>query len=202
MNDNKMDQNDLDYRTLRKIQQMEKNSPTLTKIDPDFYDEMSKYLKNLDARMEKKSSSKKDELLKEELQNIKKIATSIYEYREKKILMSAIIKARGGNPDLRNLVDVEIKLFDSIFELMKQSRDRLLNRKQEEKLEKNEKKPEKKQEEKQINTNPIVMVTEHIPEFMGTDKKKYNLRKDDIISLPEDMQNTLYKRGVVRKLKY
>jgi DNA replication initiation complex subunit (GINS family) len=162
---------------------------------------MSKYLKTLDNRIEKKSSSVKDDLLIEEIQNIRKIALSIYEYREKKILMSAIIKARGGNPNIKNLVDDEKKLFNSIFEMMKQYRNKLLDKKIDEKTEKNQVKTENNQVEKQINSNPIVMVKENIPEFIGTDKKKYNLRKDDVLSLPEDMQNTLNKRGVVRKLK-
>jgi DNA replication initiation complex subunit (GINS family) len=196
-----MNQEDIDYRTLRKIQQLEKNSPTLSKIDPNFYVEMAKYLKDLDKRIEKKTSAVKDQLLMDEIQNIKKIAISVYEYREKKILLSAITKARGGNPDLKNLVDEEKKLYESIYELMKHYRYRLLLKKPDNISEKDIDKIDNKKEEKPVNTNPIVMVKENIPEFIGTDKKKYNLRKNDVLSLPEDMQKTLYKRGVVRKLK-
>ncbi|MCK4902769.1 MAG: hypothetical protein KAS76_05360, partial [Thermoplasmatales archaeon] len=59
----------------------------------------------------------------------------------------------------------------------------------------------KKTEEKQENSNPIVRVNQDVPEFIGTDEKKYNLRKNDLISLPEDMSETLSKRGVVEKIK-
>ena len=117
-----MNQEDIDYRTLRKIQQIEKNSPTLSKIDPNFYIEMSKYLKNLDKRTGKKPSSVKDQLLMDEIQNIKKIAISIYELREKKILLAAVSKARGGNPELTNMTDEEKNLYESVLNNMQDTR--------------------------------------------------------------------------------
>ena len=58
----------------------------------------------------------------------------------------------------------------------------------------------KKSEEKQKNLNPIVRVTQDMPEFIGTNEKKYNLRKNDILSLPKDMHDMLCKRGAVKKI--
>lgn len=197
-----MDAGEINYKTLRKIQQMEKNSPTLTKIDSDFYDALSSYLKYLDDRVEKETSSQKQMLLRDEIKNTNKIATSIYEQREKKILLASISKARGGNPDLENLVSVERNLFESLLQLMMQTRKELLKNKS-----KGDKKEEiktvesEKENRKHENTNPIVMVKEDIPEFIGTDKKKYNLRRGDVISLPKDMSDTLSKRDVVKELK-
>ena len=60
---------------------------------------------------------------------------------------------------------------------------------------------ENEEDEKQENTNPIVQVTQNIPEFIGTDTKKYNLRKGDVISMPQDMSNALSKRGAVQEIK-
>lgn len=193
-----MDIAEINYKTLRKIQQMEKNSPVLTKIGSDFYTVLSKYLKYLDSRLEKESSSQKQMLLKEEIQNTKKIVTNIYEQREKKILLAAISKARRGNPDLKNLVNAEKNLFNSILEMMIQSRRELLNKKLQE-----EKKTVKseKESEKQENANSIVRVVQDIPEFIGTDTKKYNLRRGDVVSLPGDMGDTLSKRGAVKEIK-
>ena len=45
-----------------------------------------------------------------------------------------------------------------------------------------------------------IRVIEDIPEFIGTNEKKYNLRKNDILSLPDDMFEMLNRRGVVRKI--
>jgi len=197
-----MEEEGINYKTLRKIQQTEKTSPTLTSITPGFYSDLSEYLKNLDERFEKESNSQKQMLLRDEIQNTRKISTSIYEQREKKILLAAISKARGGEPDLKNLVDEEKKLFDSTLQNMNETREKLLNKKTEnkEKPQQEAVKSEEKKEEK-INTNPIVLVTNDIPEFIGTDENKYILKKGDVLSLPRDMSETLSKRGMMKEVK-
>jgi DNA replication initiation complex subunit (GINS family) len=197
-----MEEEGINYKTLRKIQQTEKASPTLTAINQSFYIDLSEYLKNLEDRLEKESNSQKKMLLRDEIQNTKKIVTNIYEQREKKVLLAAISKARGGDPNLKNLVDEEKKLFDSTLQTMNETREKLLNKKTEniEKPSKETAKTKEKKEE-QTNTNPIVMVTNDIPEFIGTDANKYVLKKGDVLSLPEDMSETLSKRGMVKEVK-
>jgi DNA replication initiation complex subunit (GINS family) len=197
-----MDEEEINYKVLRKIQQMEKNSPTLTKISSDFYDASSNYLKYLNDRLEKEKSSQKGTLLRDEIQNTDKIITNIYEHREKKILLAAVTKVRSGNPNLENLLEIEKNLFDSILQLMTSTREDIIKNKS--KSDNNEEKKVneiKEGEKEQGNINPIVMVKEDIPEFIGTDMKKYNLRKGDIISLPKDMNDTLSKRDVVKEVK-
>jgi DNA replication initiation complex subunit (GINS family) len=199
-----MEEDEINYRTLRKIQQMEKNSPVLTELKPDFYNVLLEFLKNLDNRLDRETTTQKQILLKDEIQNTKKIATNIYEQREKKILLAAISKARGGNPDLKNMIDVEKNLFDPVLNLMLDSRKKIIEIKTKENKSNNTKTvepEEEKTEEKQENSNPIVRVTQDIPEFIGTDEKKYNLRNNDVVSLPEDMSDMLSKRGVVEKIK-
>ena len=183
---------------------MEKNSPVLTELKPDFYNVLLEYLKNLDNRLDRETTTQKQILLKDEIQNTKKIATNIYEQREKKILLAAISKARGGNPDLKNMIDVEKNLFDPVLNLMLDSRKKIIEIKTKENKSNDTKTvepEEEKTEEKQENSNPIVRVTQDIPEFIGTDEKKYNLRNNDVVSLPEDMSDMLSKRGVVEKIK-
>jgi DNA replication initiation complex subunit (GINS family) len=200
-----LEEEEISYKTLRKIQQMEKNSPVLTEIFSNFYLNLTKFLNDLNNRLKDEKSSQKQTLLADEIQNIKKIAINIYEQREKKVIFTAISKARGGNPDLKNMVDEEKKLFNSIFEIMEKSREKFLENKIE-KIEKDveTKKEENEEQEEKVenieNPNTIVKVNENIPEFIGTDKKKYNLRLDDVLSVPEDMSQILLKKGVVEKL--
>jgi DNA replication factor GINS len=200
-----MDEDEINYRNLRKIQELEKNSPILTSIDNSFYNELKKYLDVLDNRLKDESSSQKETLLKDEISNTKKIAKNIYEQREKKILLAAVTKARGGNPDLKNMIEIEKNLFNSILNLMEKSRKHLfeedLGENKPVEPKKNETKEEPKPVSKESNTNPIIRVTEDIPEFVGTNEKKYNLKKNDILSIPEDMSDMLSKRGVVDKIK-
>ena len=199
-----MNANEINYKTLRRIQEMEKKSPSLTRIEPNFYNDLSKYLENLNDRLGKESSPQKQMLLKVEIRDTNKIVTSIYEMREKKILLATISKARGGNPNLKNLVDVEKDLFESTLELMTQMRKQVLEKKSKGSTEK-EKTVEPKKEDKknggQENSKPVVRVTKSIPKFIGTDMKEYNLRGGDVLSLPADMRDMLLKRGVVKEIK-
>jgi len=195
-----MEEDEINYRTLRKIQQMEKNSPSLTELKTGFYKDLSEYLENLNNRLKKEESSQKQILLKDEIQNTKKIAINIYEQREKKILLATISKARGGNPDLKNMEDIEKNLFESVLDLTLKSRKKVLETETGENKS-NDAEPVEPKEEKQEKSNPIVRVAEDVPEFIGTDEKKYNLRKNDAISLPEDMADMLSKRGVVERMK-
>lgn len=205
---------EINYRTLRKIQQMEKNSSILTDLDNDFYKNLEKYILDLNNRLESESDEHKKRLLNEEIENTKKIITSIYEQREKKILLTAISKARGGKPDLKFMVNVERDFFDSILKLIDTFRSKILENKKTMvicKIKSDVVNNEIKKENKIINNNeikilknrnlnPIIRVIKDIPNFVGTDEKKYTLKKNDIVSLPEDMKEMLLKRKVVEKL--
>jgi len=200
-----MKEDDINYRILREIQQMEKNSPILTELKTNFYIDLSKYLEELKNRLQNESSSQKQTLLKGEIENTEKIVINIYELREKKILLAAISKARGGNPEIKNMINIEKNLFNSILNVLITTRGQFLknesivNEKTEPKQELVE--PDKSELNKK-NSNPIVRVTEDIPEFIGTNEKKYSLRKNDILSLPEDMCEMLSRRGVVKKINH
>jgi len=198
---------EINYKTLRRIQEIEKNSPILSDIKPDFYNTFTGYLKDLNKRFDLEKSSQKKMLINDEIENIKKIGINIYEQREKKILLAAISKVRGGNPDLKNIIQDEKILFDSVYELILKSRNSALEIekvKEEKEIKFIESKDitinENKKEVKQENPNPIIRINQDIPEFIGTDGKKYNLKKNDIISLQDNMSNMLIKRGAAEKI--
>jgi len=200
---------EINYRTLRKIQEIEKNSPVLSELKPDFYKAFIGYLKILNKRLDLEKSSQKQILIRDEIENIKKIGINIYENREKKILLAAISKARGGNPDLKNIIQEEKILFDSVYDLLLKLRKSALEIEKlpEEKENNNIKLDEipvnkNKNEEIQENLNPIIRITQDIPEFIGTDRKKYNLKKNDIISLEDNMGNMLIKKGAAEKINH
>ncbi len=217
-----MDAEELSYKTLRKIQQSERQSPTLTHIHPEFYPELSRYLSRLHNRLEKENTPQKQMLLHEELQNIEKIARNIYEHREKKLILAAVSKARGGSPSLKNMVREEKTFFQNLLNLIFDARSSILDQnpgeqtnevKKEIPKEPNDFKehrtPEQQQEtapvqqEKELrepNTHPLIRVLKEMPSFVGTDTKTYHLNKGDILSIPEDMAEMLVKRKVAQKL--
>jgi DNA replication factor GINS len=202
-----MKEDEINYRTLREIQQMEKKSPILTELKSAFYIDISKFVEELKSRLQDESSSQKLTLLNEEIENIQKIAINIYELRERKILLTAITKTRGGSPDIKNMTNTEKKLYESILNLLDTSRNNLFKNEsnEKEKIENEEKsfqpkKIDEKPKENNKNPNPIVRVIKDVPEFIGTNEKRYNLRKNDILSLPEDMCEMLDRRGVIKKI--
>ncbi len=196
-----MEASEISYKTLRRIQQLEKTSPLLTKIDVNFYHKLSEYLKNLESVLEQEENAQKIKLFNDEIQNAKKIAFGIYELREKKIVQAALSKVRGGKPDLKNVLDIEKKLYESLVEQIILSRKKILEEKSVEVKKDKSKTVTLKKEEIKRNTNPIVRVLEDIPEFVGTDMKTYSLRKNDVLTVSKEMSGPLVKRGVVKQIK-
>ena len=191
----------ISYKTLRKIQQAEQTSSLLTRIPPGFYQDLSSYLQNLERSIEREENQLKRKLFTEEIHNTKKIVTSIYELREKKIIQAALAAARGANIDVTSFLENEKKLYDNVVEQIKDARKEV--------LEQPESQPEKKhsqaldipQGKRTPNTNPIVRVFEDTPAFIGTDGRTYSLRKEDVLSLPSQMSEPLVKKQVVKQIK-
>ena len=106
-----MEANEISYKTLRRIHQLEKTSQLFIKIGVNFYHKLSEYLKNLESIIEQEENSQKIKLFNDEIQNTKKLAFGIYELREKKIVQAALSKVHGAKPDLKNALDIEKKLY-------------------------------------------------------------------------------------------
>jgi len=201
-------EDEISYKSLRKIKKNKKNSPILSELYAGFYEDLFKHIQMLDERLGKESSSQKEILLNEEVENIKKIALNVYEQREKKILLAAVSKARGGKPDLKNMLIVEKKLYTSVLENLEKSRKNILGKKID-KNERNEKNNDRELEkevevepidENIDNSNPVLLIKQNIPEFIGTDTKSYNLSKNDVVSMPEDMCEMLVKRKKAERI--
>jgi len=193
---------EISYKTLRRLQQGEQTSSVLTKINVNFYQDLSSYIKTIEQSVESEKNPLKLKLFAEEAQNTKKIANSIYELREKKIVQAALATARGAAPDLRNLLDIEKKLYNTLVEQIAFSRREIF----EEPIDGHSKthpasQPVVDQPKCNPNTNPIVRVLADTPEFIGTDEKTYLLCKEDVLSLPREMTEPLLKKEVVKQVK-
>lgn len=196
------DHEEINYKTLRRIQQAEQTASGLTKIDASFYRDVAAYVKNLEQSIENEKNPSKLKLFSDEISNTKKIISSIYELREKKIVHTALSTVRSGTPDLKNLLDVEKKLFDSLVEQICSSRQEVF----EDSTPSPQTKPLPSQPVEPLpvrepNTNPVVRVVEDTPEFVGTDEKTYALRKEDVLSMPSETAGPLLKKGVVKQVK-
>jgi DNA replication factor GINS len=192
---------EISYKTLRRLQQGEQTSSVLTKINVNFYQDLSLYMKTLERSIEDEKNPLKLKLFTDEIQNTKKIANSIYELREKKIVQAALATARGATPDLKNLLDEEKKLYSTLVEQIMISRKEIFEEPTDHRQKKQPAVPLVDQPKRDSNTNPIVRVLEDTPEFIGTDGKAYSLRKEDVLSLPSEMNELLQKKKVVTQIK-
>ena len=90
------------YETLFELLRIEKNREDLQKLSPTFFDEVLIYLNDKRRTFESKQSqetlfvSDEKEKTRLEIDNIKKILKDLYDKREKKIVSTAIGKARTG----------------------------------------------------------------------------------------------------------
>ena len=198
-----MDKDEINYKTLRKIQQIEEKTSILSKIDSEIYLNFSKYINNLNLRFENEKNEQRKIILKNEINNTKRIIKNIYDQREKKILLTIMSKVRGGDPNLKNLIKSEKILFESILEIVISMRQKIIENKIVKKDRSNNKKSNKKKNDDKIinENNKIFLVKENIPEFIGTDTRRYNLRKNDIITLPKNTSNLLLKRQMAKEIK-
>ena len=198
-----MDKDEINYKTLRKIQQIEEKTSILSKIDSEIYLNFSKYINNLNLRFENEKNEQRKIILKNEINNTKKIIKNIYDQREKKILLTIMSKVRGGDPNLKNLIKSEKILFESILEIVISMRQQIIENKIVKKDRSNNKKSNKKKNDDKIinDNNKIFLVKENIPEFIGTDTRRYNLRKNDIITLPKNTSKLLLKRQMAKEIK-
>ncbi|MBS3802615.1 MAG: hypothetical protein KGY65_07690, partial [Candidatus Thermoplasmatota archaeon] len=224
-----MDDEEITYKTLRKIQQAEKNSPQITQINKEFYDNVTVFLNQLEKRLVDEKKPQKQMLLAEESQNIEKIIRNIYEHREKKIMLAAISKARGGNPGIKYLLPEEKMFFDELYhnivlfrkkiftnhskeiepdkEATSQSKPNRSTSKTEPNAEKNTEKQDdpihktKNAKPQKDNTNPILRILENIPSFVGTNNQTYTLYKGDVISMPPDMAKMLLNKKAAKKIR-
>jgi DNA replication factor GINS len=213
-----MDDDEFDYKTLRKIQESEKQSPMITKIPKTFYAEVSVFLKTLQDQFEKETKQKRKMIIADEIQNIEKIVINIYEQREKKIIIAAMSRIRGGNPSVNNLLDTELTLFETLQDVLKNARDTILSKEKEvvsegrsdDRLAQNGRQEKKtmtpasdkvrKKESIPTNDHAFVTITKDMPTFVGTDTKQYTIKRGDVLSIPPQMADMLIKRRIAEKI--
>jgi DNA replication initiation complex subunit (GINS family) len=184
----------LTYEELRKIEQLERNTPELIKLDSSFYGSLHEHIKNLEEKLQLEqktnSGSRKAMLLINEIKNTKRLSQGIYERREKKIVQGALAVVRGGTPQLKYLTELEKHFYEKLLSTLQEGRRMIIEEKQ------------KNKDENKDETRIMVRVLQDIPQFVGNNMKKYTLKEEDVVTLPNDIGKILIKRGVVEKIKH
>lgn len=114
------------YENVRQLQIKEMKSSSLTRLDPNFYESFIQHLSDLEADYAKLSNSGKNKtelvILGEEIHKLKSLLSSMYERRERKLIFLAQVEARGGQPNTRNLTDLERELYEGMVSVLTNTR--------------------------------------------------------------------------------
>jgi DNA replication initiation complex subunit (GINS family) len=122
------------YETLFELRRIEKTREDLQKLNPTFFDDVLVYINDKKALFDSKqgqsrlfASDEKDKM-RLEIENIRKILKELYDTRERKIVNSAINKARTGLMIINtaNMLPCERLLFDSVGMVLSEFRKNIL----------------------------------------------------------------------------
>jgi DNA replication initiation complex subunit (GINS family) len=184
----------LTYEELRKIEQLERSTPDLVKLDSHFYRELRDHIENLEEKLhlEQKTNigSRKSMLLINEIKNTKRLTQGIYERREKKIVQGALAAARGGTHHLKYLTQLEKNFYEKLLGTLQEGRRLIIEEKHQNNSDKTD------------DPRVIIRVLQDIPQFVGHNMKKYTLKEEDVATLPPDIAEILIERGVAEKIKH
>ena len=170
------------FEFIRKIHREEQREAKLTRIPEDFYEKARLYLEEKRKLAEKQ----KDKGASFEVRNVERLIEDIYNRRETKMIHLALITARTGIPP-QNLLEVEKEFFESLVDMLRKQRERVLNI-----LFKKTKVTEKEKKEGMVK----VTFTEDIPEFIGADLKTYGpFKKGETAEIPRKNAELLIESG-------
>jgi DNA replication initiation complex subunit (GINS family) len=181
----------LDYDELRKIYRLEVKSPKLTKLNPDFYKELKKFLVDERKRYTEEMEESFSPTSIKKFETLKKMIEKIREIRTKKCLNLCLMYSRTNDFEEEGLIDFEVDFAKGIIKLIDKQNEHSLN------IFGVSKKNKK--------TDNLVMAKvkfiESIPAFIGADLKEYGpFEKEQVCEIPEDMIKILESKNLIKKI--
>jgi DNA replication initiation complex subunit (GINS family) len=211
---------DMGYEEIMTLFRVEYRSQQLTKVDPALYQKMNAYIRSLRKENEKEIASNPNSpasmMLSDQLKKSTDKAKRVYELRQRKIALLALRKVAGDNPETGNLTPDELVLFSSLVSVLTAHRARNAD------LDSSEPRasaqgslveaPEascageddagrgKGDDADNSDGFALVRVMEDVPTFAGVDRD-YTLRKEDVVSLPKSVADTLASHGKIKLIE-
>ncbi len=203
------------YETLFELLQREKERVDLQKLEPTFYSDTIRYIKDKKKILETKSDSpfaqEESKKVERQVENIYKLLKELYERREKKIIRLALDKSRTKSNliDTTALLREEKVFFDALTNLLDNYRDAILYSVLNGRL------PFMNPIQKSSNPNddfktafelkkPVKLVRfmNEVPKFVGPELEEYGpFKEEDIANLPAEVADILISKGKVEEIK-
>jgi len=209
---------EVSYEDIMTLFRQENRSPQLAKVEPTIYEQIETYIRGLRKESEREiamnPSSHASMMLNDQLKKAIDKAKRVYELRTRKIALIALRKVSGDNPDLSCLTPDELILFSSMTSVLDAHKN--ANADFETFGPRNSKSGElvvmstepgakaKPEDEKGSEDGGedlvLARVLEDVPTFAGVDRD-YKLRKEDVVSLPRTVANTLLSHGKIQLIE-
>lgn len=194
------------YETLFDLLKREKERADLQKLDENFFQYLTEFLKEKNNLLNKSPDESVEEKRDSErqLENIKKILIDLYGRREKKISGLALDKSRTKSTivDTNTLLKEEKQFFDDLIKLFDRYRHGILFNILDGKLPIVEEKKETQQveapeKEKKVKKNKkLIRFTNAVPKFVGEELEEYGpFEEEDIANLPLKIADLLVSKG-------
>lgn len=175
------------YDDVKQVWLAEKTSRELMEIPEEFYQNVAKYVAQLNLEL-KRSEPLRGELLQEELQNVFQMVQEIYLSRTLKTIDEV---AQGKLPD--TLLERERYAFNEIRQSLKKLCAELI--------------PPTITESAELAapreiTNVLLIMQAEVPTIVGDDLRQYGpFKKGEIASLPRRSAELMVKHGLARKIE-
>jgi len=175
------------YDDVKQVWLAEKTSRELMEIPEEFYQNVAKYVAQLNIEL-KRSEPLREELLQKELQNVFQMVQEIYLSRTLKAL-DEVIQGRLPN----NLLERERYAFDEIRQSLKKLYAKLIAPA----ITRNAKLAAPRE-----ITNVLLIMQAEVPTIVGDDLRQYGpFKKGEITSLPKRSAELMMKHGLARKIE-
>ncbi len=219
---------EVNFERVTKVYREEGGKKTLVALEEDFYDKLAAYVKRLEEAANKEAQASpnapKALMLQDELRKVLKRREQIFTYRERKLALLASSKASGADIEVLTLPRQDRILFDQMVALLTKTRVDAFggspfgSEPSPVDAAPSEGAPPPAAPEKRIaagmkvisseetkkpkvapglKDHVVVHVLEDLPPFAGLDTT-YNLRKEDVVTLPKTIAEILVSRGKAR----
>lgn len=208
---------EITYKSLRNRQKQEERAG-LTRLDPDFYRRARARIDELRTEYRRAHDDdpggQRTMVLLDEINKMQETLQELYHLRERKVVLAAIARARGGRPDVDHLTPVEEELYDTVVGLLNKQKARALEgggggnegteragRATAGSGDTADAEASASEEAAPAGEAPkpveraLVRVLEDLEPFVASDMHTYALAADDIVHLPKEQAEVLCKRG-------
>lgn len=177
------------YKRITRIYREETSKRALTPLEPDFFEKLNVYLSDLEAKLKEGGQPE----AQDEYQKACRKRDQVFRLRSRKIANLAASKAGGATVDLEPLARPEREMFDAIVETISGTRSVIYDVSEPEPV------CEPPVEAPIVSDSVVIRILEDVPPFAGVDGN-YDLKKEDVASLPKNVAKALIKQGVAQEI--